>query len=220
VSSSTYRTRPDKPKLRGVIHQWSSLVAIGAGLVLVAMAPNLRSAIAGGVFALSLVILLSVSAIYHRVNWQPAARAWMRRADHASIFVLIAGTYTPIALLGIGGEVGTRLFVYVWIGASAGVLISLFWSHAPKAITALLCIGLGWVLIPYLGVVKDRLTSAEMTLILIGGIGYTLGAIAYAAKRPNLIPGVFGYHELFHAGTIVGAVAHFVVVTQLVERAA
>jgi len=206
-----------KPSLRGVLHQWAAFVAGGAGLVLVAMAPTIRAALAGGVFALSLLSLFTVSATYHRVTWLPAARAWMRRADHASIFILIAGTYTPIALLGLPSATGTRLSLLVWGGAALGVLQSLFWVHAPKALTALLAVAIGWSIVPYIHVMRESLPANTLVLIAAGGIAYTLGAIAYATKRPDLKPGVFGYHELFHACTLVGAGLHFAVVIELVR---
>jgi hemolysin III len=143
-----------KPSLRGVLHQWAAPVALGAGIVLVAMAPDLRAGLACAVFATSLVTLFTVSATYHRVTWQPAARAWMRRADHASIFVLIAGTYTPIALLGLPAATGTKLSLLVWTGAALGVLQSLFWVHAPKWVVAVLAVAVGWSIVPYLGEVR------------------------------------------------------------------
>jgi hemolysin III len=210
---------PAKPTMRGVLHQWAAVVALVAGIVLVASAPTGRAALAGGVFALSLLTLFTVSATYHRVTWSPKARAWMRRADHASIFILIAGTYTPVALLALSPEVATKLLWIAWGGALFGVLQSLFWIQAPKAFTAIVCVLLGWSIVPYFGEVRRALTTTELLLILAGGVAYTLGAVAYAAKRPNLKPGVFGYHELFHAGTIVAAVAHFTAVALLVQRA-
>lgn len=208
-----------KPKLRGVLHQWAAVTALGAGLVLVAMAPTSRAALASGIYALSLLTLLTVSATYHRVTWSPNARTWMRRLDHSSIFVLIAGTYTPIVLVALKSEVGMQLFWIVWGGALLGVLQSLFWINAPKVLTAVLCVALGWAITPYLGAVKEALRTRELVLILAGGIAYTLGAIAYAAKRPNPREGVFGYHEVFHGCTIIGAVFHFAAVASIVRHA-
>lgn len=206
-----------KPTLRGVLHQWAAPLSLGAGMVLVALAPTVRAALGCAVFALSLVTLFTVSATYHRVTWQPNARAWMRRADHASIFILIAGTYTPIALLALPPGVGTRLFWIVWAGALAGILQSLFWVHAPKALTALLAVAVGWSIVPYIGEVRHLVAPLILALIALGGVAYTIGAAAYAAKRPNFKPGVFGYHELFHALTLVGALLHFSAVILLVR---
>ncbi|MFY0568223.1 PAQR family membrane homeostasis protein TrhA [Archangium lansingense] len=208
-----------KPRMRGVLHQFAAAVALGAGLVLISMAPSERSATAAALFAVSLVTLFTVSATYHRVNWSVPARAWMRRMDHASIFVLIAGTYTPVALIGLPGAAGNNLLLAVWSGALLGVLKSLFWVNAPKAVTAALAVGVGWTLVPYFNEVRRSLGMTELALILMGGVAYTVGAVAYASKRPKLQPEVFGYHEVFHALTIVGAVLHFVAVLLLVRSA-
>mgnify|MGYP002648456155 CR=1 FL=1 len=208
-----------KPRLRGVLHQFAAAGALGAGLVLVAMAPGARSATAAALFAISLVTLFTVSATYHRVTWSPPARAWMRRMDHASIFILIAGTYTPVALLGLPEAASRTLLLAVWSGALLGVLQSLFWIHAPKVVTAVLGVGVGWTLVPYFGEARRALGTTELTLILVGGVAYTLGAVAYALKRPNPRPAVFGYHEVFHALTLVGAALHFAAVLLLVRAA-
>jgi hemolysin III len=207
-----------KPAWRGVLHHWAAFFALGAGAVLVAIAPNGRAMVAAGVYALSLVLLFGVSATYHRVNWSDGARAWMRRADHASIFILIAGTYTPIALLALEDTMGRRLFFAIWAAAAAGVLISLFWIRAPKALIATIAVAMGWMIVPYAGEVR-RLLGPHMWLIVAGGIAYTVGAVVYAIKRPNPSPARFGYHEVFHALTIVGAVLHFVAVIHVVRNA-
>jgi hemolysin III len=209
----------EKPKLRGVLHQFAASCALGAGLVLVAVAPTARAVTASALYVFSLVALFTVSATYHRVNWSVRGRAWMRRMDHASIFLLIAGTYTPLALLGLPGDSGNGLLLAIWGGALLGVLQSLFWVHAPKVLTATLAVGVGWTMVPYFGEVRRALSATEFGLMLAGGLAYTLGAVAYAAKRPNLRPGVFGYHEVFHALTLVGAALHFALVLKLVRAA-
>lgn len=209
----------EKPRLRGVLHQFAAAWALGAGSVLVAVAPTLRAAVAAAVYAVSLVALFVVSATYHRVTWGVRGRAWMRRMDHASIFLLIAGTYTPIALLGLPAESGNRLLWAIWGGALAGILQSLFWVQAPKPLVAALAVGVGWTIVPYMGEARHALGAAVFLLILLGGLAYTLGALAYATRRPRLHPGVFGYHEVFHALTLVGAALHFVAVLQLVRAA-
>ena len=181
------------------------------------MSPNLRTAVASAIFSFSLVTLFAVSAIYHRVQWKTErARAYMRRADHSSIFVLIAGTYTPVALLGLGGEDGRRLLITIWVGAVAGVLLSLFWVKAPKALTAAVAVAMGWMIVPYFSQVR-RLLGPELWLILAGGIAYTAGAVIYAVQRPNPSPRVFGYHEVFHALTIIGAFLHVAAIVQIVR---
>jgi hemolysin III len=216
---STLPEAAGKPKLRGVLHQWAASCALGAGAVLIAMAPTRRTAAAAALYALSLVVLFAISATYHRVNWSVRARAWMRRLDHASIFLLIAGTYTPVAMVGLAEDTGNSLLLAIWGGALVGVLQSLFWVNAPKVLTAALAVAVGWTLVPYFAEARRALGVAEVSLIVTGGVVYTLGALAYAAKRPVLRPGVFGYHEVFHALTIVGAVLHFAAVLKIVRSA-
>jgi hemolysin III len=207
-----------KPKLRGVSHQFASLVALLAGVALVLQAADARAAFAASVYAASLVTLFSVSALYHVPTWAPAARQRMRRLDHASIFVLIAGTYTPICVLGLPPETGERLLYMVWGAAAAGVLQTIFWVHAPKPLSASLYVLMGWVLLPYASPVWHSLGTAGIGLILLGGFFYTAGAIIYALRRPDPVPAVFGYHEVFHVLVILASICHFVVVASLVVR--
>lgn len=206
-----------KPRLRGVLHQFAAAAALGAGLVLVSVAPAGRPALAAGLYVTSLVVLFAVSATYHRVNWSPRAHARMRRLDHASIFVLIAGTYTPIALVGLPEEQGVRLLIAIWSGALIGIVQAVFWARAPKPLTALLAVLVGWTLVPYIDDVRHALPAGDLALLLGGGVAYTMGAVAYASGRPNPRAQVFGYHEVFHALTIVGAALHFVAVLRLVQ---
>ncbi|HEX7155185.1 MAG TPA: hemolysin III family protein [Thermoanaerobaculia bacterium] len=205
-----------KPALRGVLHHSAAWYALGAGSVLVAVASTPRAAIAAGIYSLSLVALFAISAIYHRVQWSEVGRARMRRADHASIFILIAGTYTPVTMLGLGGDDGRRLLITIWIGAAAGVLLSLFWVKAPKALTAAVAVVLGWTIVPYFDEVRVLL-GGYVWLIVAGGIAYTIGAVVYALRRPDPFPRVFGYHEVFHALTLVGALLHFAVIVKIVR---
>jgi hemolysin III len=183
----------------------------------VAVCPDRRAAAAVGVYVLSLVALFAASAVYHRVQWKdPSARALMRRVDHASIFVLIAGTYTPVALLGVGGEAGTRLLFQVWAAALASAILSLLWAKAPKPLLALLAVAVGWSIVPH-GSEVMRLLGSLIWLVLAGGVAYTLGAIVYALRRPDPWPRVFGYHEVFHALTLLGALLHLGAVVQIVR---
>jgi hemolysin III len=209
----------EKPLLRGVLHQVAAVVAVIAGGTLAATAPTSRGMWAALGFTFSLVTLFSVSATYHRVNWSPSARAWMRRADHASIFVLIAGTYTPIAVAVLPPSLGQTMLTVAWVGALVGVLQSLFWIHAPKWVVAVIAVALGWSVVPFWSEARAALHDREMALIFAGGVAYTLGALAYALKRPVLSPRVFGYHEVFHALTLVGATLHFIAITWMVQRA-
>jgi hemolysin III len=208
-----------KPRLRGVLHQEAAWFALGAGSVLIAMSRTLEGAIAAAIYSASLVVLFTISSIYHRVEWTTArARALMRRADHSSIFILIAGTYTPITLLGLSEADGRRLLITIWVGAALGVAMSLWWVNAPKALVAIAAVALGWTIVPYFDETR-RLLGAGTWLLLAGGIAYTAGAIVYALRRPDPFPRVFGYHEVFHVLTLVGALLHFVAVLAVVRAA-
>jgi hemolysin III len=207
---------PEKPKLRGVLHQCAAVVAVIAGVLLLGHTHTTTEALACGVFIASLVTLFTVSATYHRVNWQPAARAWMRRADHSSIFVLIAGTYTPVALLGLPPETAKSVLLLAWGGAILGVLKSMFWIQGPKPLVAVLALLTGWSIAPYWNDVKANIPGI-LPFLLVGGIAYSIGAIAYATKKPALWPKTFGYHEFFHAGTLIGAGLHYVGVWRILS---
>jgi hemolysin III len=210
---------PEKPRLRGVIHQWAAVVAFVAGAALVGTAAGFRRSAAAAVYSLSLLTLFSVSATYHRINWGPQGRLRMRRLDHAAIFVLIAGTYTPIALIALGPGDGARLCALAWACAAVGILKSIFWSGSPKWVTAAVAVAAGWCIVPFLSEVGRALDFSQLFLIFGGGAFYTLGAVAYASKRPNPVAGIFGYHEVFHACTVVAAAMHFAAVARIVRGA-
>jgi hemolysin III len=209
----------EKPAMRGVLHQVAAVVAVFAGGGLTLWAATTRGAVSALLFTLSVVTLFTVSATYHRINWSPKRRAMMRRADHASIFILIAGTYTPMAIAALPPALGQKMLLIVWAGAAVGVLQSLFWIHAPKIVAPAIAVALGWVVIIFWKETVEALSATEMGLIFAGGVAYTLGAVAYAAKRPNPSPKVFGYHEVFHAMTLVGAGLHYVAIVSMVGRA-
>ena len=212
------RPADGKPLLRGVLHHSAAWFSLGAGSVLVATAATARAAVAAGVYCVSLFALFAVSAVYHRVQWSAAARARMRAADHASIFILIAGTYTPVSLYAVGGDDGRRLLIIIWSGAAAGVLLALCWPRAPKVLTTVVALAVGWTIVPYFAQVRSFL-GPQVWLVIAGGIIYTVGAIVYALKRPDPWPRVFGYHENFHALTVVGAFLHFAVIVRIVRSA-
>lgn len=216
VETATTDSR-SRPLLRGVLHQAALVVAVAAGVVFVVETDGGRRTVAAAVFAASAATMLAVSAIYHRVTWTPRARLRMRRADHAGIYLLIAGTYTPVGLLALHGVLQKVVLGVVWTGAAAAIVLKLAWVHAPKWLSAVIAIGLGWVgvaAIPQL-VRADGVTP--VVLIAAGGLAYTAGGIVYARRRPDPFPAVFGYHELFHALTLVGlglqyaAIAFFVI---------
>jgi hemolysin III len=220
MTAAADRKGYSKPSLRGVLHQWAAVYALGAGTTLVALAPSAEARIAAAIYAASLLLLLAISAVYHRFQWTPRVRTWLRRADHASIFLLIGGSYTPIAMLALGGDIGRHLMVAIWCGVALGVLVSMLWPGAPKWVTAAIAVAVGWTLVPYFGAVGRAMSSIEIWLIALGGAAYTVGALVYATKRPNPWPRTFGYHEIFHALTLVGAGLHFAAMTLIVLGAA
>jgi hemolysin III len=205
--------------LRGVLHEYSFFVSLGSGLMLVlASSPDLAR-IASAVYASALAGLFGVSALYHRVTWPPRAGAWMRRLDHAMIFLLIAGTYTPIALLMLPRPKGLVLLALVWGASLAGIVFNLVWLSAPRIVSPALYVVIGWIA---LSALPELLTSVGLpTLLLLtaGGVVYTVGALVYATRRPNPAPAVFGYHEVFHALTVAAAGMHFAAVASVVLRA-
>ncbi len=206
-----------KPLLRGYIHQEAFFVSLGMCTLLVVKSSTSRSLVASLVYSFGLLFLFGVSAFYHRPHWQPGARAWMKRLDHSAIFVLIASTFTPVCLLALGSEDGRKLLLAIWIAAICGIFQSVFWVKAPKWFTALVCVIVGWFAIPYLGALKISLGSLNLILLAAGGVAYTVGALFYALKRPRLKPEIFGYHELFHLLTVVGAGLHFAIIYQLIS---
>jgi hemolysin III len=202
-----------KPRLRGVLHQWAFFVSIVAGTVLVVVAPPGRATLATAIYAATVVGLFGVSALYHRINWvSAAARRWMRRLDHSMIFLLIAGTYTPFALLALHGTIATAILVVVWAGAAGGIVLNLIWVDAPKWVTALVYVALGWVAVIAFPSLFDELGVTATMMVAAGGVLYTLGAVVYALRRPDPAPAVFGYHEIFHALVIAAAAIQYAVV--------
>jgi hemolysin III len=205
-----------RPRLRGVFHQYAFFVSLVAVAVLVLLADSGREQVATWIYGGSLAAMFGVSALYHRVTWRSLrVRAWMRRLDHSTILLLIAGTYTPFALLAFEGVIADVVLVVVWVGAAAGLLLNLAWVDAPKWVTATVFLALGWV-----GVVAVpelvELGFAPTVLVLAGGALYTAGAIAYTLNRPNPVPLVFGYHELFHVLVIGAAAVHYVAIAVFV----
>jgi hemolysin III len=201
-----------KPRLRGVSHQYAFFVALAAGASLVVLARGGEARAAVAVYALSLCAMFGASALYHRIDWRPRPRAWLRRLDHSMIFVLVAGTYTPFAVLVLAPALGWTLLAVVWGGAIAGVVLTLVWVDAPRWLTAALYVALGWVALAGMPQLLDRAGVAAVALLATGGILYTIGAVVYARRRPDPVPPVFGYHEVFHVLVIAAAAVHFAAV--------
>jgi hemolysin III len=201
-----------RPRLRGVSHQYAFFVALVLGSVLVGIANGAERRAAAAVFAAALATMFGVSALYHRITWQPRARRWMRRLDHAAIYLLIAGTYTPFAVLALNGAWRWTILPLVWGGAVVAIALKLAWTDSPKWLSALIGIALGWVGIVVLPQLWSHAGSVGVGLLAIGGVFYTAGAVVYARQRPDPVPAVFGYHELFHAFVIAAAVCQFAAV--------
>jgi hemolysin III len=201
-----------RPQLRGVSHQYAFFASVILGALLVAGASGPRERISAAVFAAALATMFGVSTLYHRLTWRPRARRWMRRLDHAAIYLLIAGTYTPFGLLALSGAWRWTILPLVWGGALAAIALKLAWVDAPKFLTALIGIALGWVGIVALPQLWEHAGWAGMALLLGGGVLYTAGAIVYAIGRPDPAPMVFGYHELFHALVIAAAACQYAAV--------
>jgi hemolysin III len=198
-----------RPRLRGVSHRFAFYVAVVAGIVLVASAVDRRAMLATAIYAVFLAGMFGVSATLHRRDWSPRAFNWLRRADHAMIFGCIAGTYTPFCLLGVGAPVGTHLLILAWSAAGLGILRALLWPHAPRVVTSMLYLAVGWVVVAYLPEVHASLDPLAFALLIGGGIAFTAGAIVYLLRWPDPSPEVFGYHEVFHVMIIVGCTCHF-----------
>ncbi len=197
-----------KPSWRGWIHAGTFPVAIAAGIVLIALAEGAAAKWAAAVFMATSLLLFGNSALYHRFDWGPTTKAVLKRIDHANILLLIAGTYTPIAVLALSPGKGALLLVLVWSGALLGILFRVFWIHAPRWLYVALYLLLGWAAVMYL---VDLMTAnlAMMILVIVGGLLYTAGAIMYALKKPNPWPGHFGFHEIFHVCTVLAFLCHW-----------
>jgi hemolysin III len=207
----TARPKPAaRPTLRGVSHQYAFVAALAAGVVLVVLADGSRARAAAAAFATTVALMFGVSAVYHRVTWRPRPRRWMARADHASIYLLIAGTYTPFALLALEGAWRIAVLAIVWAGAAVAIALKFAWVEAPKALGAATAILLGWVGVVTLPQLIGRIGVAPTALLIVGGGLYTVGALVYAFRRPNPAPRVFGYHEIFHAFVVAAVACHYV----------
>jgi hemolysin III len=210
-----------KPRLRGWLHAYAAAVSIVSGAVLVAVAAALRGGSAAtttAIYAATVTLLFGTSALYHRVDWGARARAIMKRLDHSMIFVFIAGTYTPIAALALPRSSATVVLAIVWTGALTGVLLKSTWPSAPTWLSVPCYLALGWVAIFVMPELLRNAGVAALVLIAAGGVFYTVGGIVYGLKRPNPIPGVLGFHEVFHLCTVVAAICHYVAIWLAVLR--
>jgi hemolysin III len=203
-----------KPTWRGWIHAGMFPFAIAAGIVLICLADGAAAKWSSAVFMATSMLLFGNSALYHRIDWTPKTKLLLKRIDHSNIFLLIAGTYTPIAVLALPADKAVLLLSIVWAGALLGIGFRVFWIGAPRWLYVILYLALGWAAVMYLADIF-AVNPASMVLVIAGGLAYTLGAIAYALKRPNFFPGRFGFHEVFHTLTVVAFVCHWTAILLL-----
>jgi hemolysin III len=207
-----------RPKLRGVLHAIAFAVSCVIGVLFVIATPAVHL-FAAAAFAVSASVMLGTSALYHRIIWSPSRRLWMRRADHAGLFLLIAGTYTPVALIGLHGAWRTSVLAVVWTGAALATITKMCWVRSPNWLSAAIGIAIGWVGVVALPQLAHNVGLAALFLLAAGGLAYTAGAVIYARRRPDPVPSVFGYHEVFHALTIVALSCQYVAIAIFVVGA-
>jgi hemolysin III len=199
-----------KPRLRGWLHAGTVPAIVAAGVVLIVLSPTTSARVGSAVFMASALLLFTVSAVYHRGTWSPRTWAFLRRFDHANIFILIAGSYTPFTLLLLEGTDRVVLLSIAWGGALLGVFFRVFWTEAPRWLYVPIYIALGWAAVFFVGDFAAAAATAVLVLIIVGGGLYTLGGIVYGLKKPDPFPSWFGFHEVFHSFTIAAFVAHYV----------
>nr|WP_281361386.1 hemolysin III family protein [Actinopolyspora biskrensis] len=202
--------------MRGWIHAWSTLGALASGAVLIVLAAATvsgKAALGASVYVATVLGLFGVSALYHRKTWNTlGARTWMRRLDHSMIFLFIAGTYTPLAMLAMQPTTGTVVLSVVWGGALGGVVLKLSWPNSPRWVGVPVYVALGWVAVFVLPDLLSNAGVAALVLIVAGGLLYTGGAVCYAIRRPDPWPEVFGYHEFFHSAVSAAAICHHIAI--------
>ena len=205
-----------KPALRGHFHQAMFFVVLGAGVPLVYNSQGLSTRVSVSVYVVCALLTFGISALYHRITWSADARAIWRKLDHAGIYLMIAGTFTPVAMLGLSAASARNCLMTIWVIALAGIIQSIFFVNIPKIFSALIYLVAGYLIVPYMGELQQTLGSGNVWLLVAGGVTYTLGALCYALKRPVLDPRYFGYHEVFHVLVNAGAILHFFVINDLV----
>ncbi|MDX6324702.1 MAG: hemolysin [Nocardioidaceae bacterium] len=199
-----------KPRLRGWLHAVTSPLALAAGIVLVVLSPTTAARVGSAVFTLTALLLFTVSAVYHRGTWTPGVRAFLRRCDHANIFLLIAGSYTPFTLLLLHGRARVVLLSVIWGGALLGMVFRVLWTDAPRWLHVPVYVALGWSAVFYVSDFVRVGGPVVLALVVTGGLLYTLGGVVYGLRRPDPFPSWFGFHEVFHTLTIVAFFTHYV----------
>ena len=205
-----------KPLLRGYFHEWMFFISIGACIPLINNSTNSTELIATIVYSIGIFMMFGFSALYHRVNWRPEVLKIMRRLDHSSIFIMIAGSFTPICLLVLPENLGLQLLVIMWVVAGIGILQTFIFTNAPRMIRAGIYLIAGYIAIPYLSILSSVMGFTNFSLTVAGGTIYSVGAISYGLKFPDFSPKYFGYHEFFHVLISLAAILHFIVIYSLV----
>jgi len=203
---------PTKPLLRGHFHQAMFFITVGACALLIAKSSTPKEYIATSIYSVGALLMFGISGLYHRINWKPDARFFMKKLDHSAIYIMIAGTFTPICLLSLPEESGRNLLMAIWGITFVGIIQSIFFVNLPKYISAIIYMIAGYMILPYLSVLTLTLGLTNVILIAVGGVIYSLGAISYGLKKPAMSPMIFGYHELFHIMVCLGATLHFIVI--------
>jgi len=205
-----------KPLLRGYFHEWMFFISIGACIPLISKSTNPNELIATIVYSMGIFMMFGFSALYHRINWRPKVLKVMRRLDHSSIFIMIAGSFTPICLLVLPDKLGLQLLLIIWIIAGIGIIQTVLFTNTPRMVRAGIYLIAGYMAIPYLSVLSSVMGFTNYALTVAGGTIYSVGAIGYGLKFPDLSPKYFGYHEFFHILVSVAAILHFIVIYSIV----
>lgn len=205
-----------KPLLRGYFHEWMFFISIGACIPLISKSTNPNELIATIVYSIGIFMMFGFSALYHRINWRPKVLKLMRRLDHSSIFIMIAGSFTPICLLVLPDKLGLQLLLIIWIIAGIGIIQTVLFTNTPRMVRAGIYLIAGYMAIPYLSVLSSVMGFTNYALTVAGGTIYSVGAIGYGLKFPDFSPKYFGYHEFFHILVSVAAILHFIVIYSIV----
>jgi hemolysin III len=205
----------EKPLLRGHFHQAMFFVSLGASSLLIAKSNSQIEYISTIIYSIALLTMFGISALYHRITWNPTQRLFMKRLDHAGIYLMIAGCFTPITLLALPYITGMRLLTLIWIVAFVGIIQSIFFVNISKMYSAVLYLVMGYMIVPYFPELAAHIGYINLALLIGGGIAYSIGALAYGLKRPAFKPLIFGYHEFFHVMVSIGAIFHFVLIYSL-----
>ena len=205
-----------KPLLRGYFHEWMFFISIGACIPLISKSTNPNELIATIIYSIGIFMMFGFSALYHRINWRPKVLKVMRRLDHSSIFIMIAGSFTPICLLVLPDKLGLQLLLIIWIIAGIGIIQTVLFTNTPRMVRAGIYLIAGYMAIPYLSVLSSVMGFTNYALTVVGGTIYSVGAIGYGLKFPDFSPKYFGYHEFFHILVSVAAILHFIVIYSIV----